>query len=88
LLPNGRESSVFVLHPDVEDLGEDRWIESALRIVGNRQFHAQRAREVMAETHAAHLGSTAAALAAGKPSFDVLYDPNRLTSEVREQINA
>lgn len=83
--PNVRGSQIFLLNKQMDDLAEDRWVENALEITGLREFHAQRCRQTMIDTREAHLGSTAAALANGKPSFDVMYDPARLNHfEVRD----
>ncbi len=72
--PTAGGISVFVIHPQLEELSEKRWLPIANDVTGV-EIDAGKCAAAMRDLRAKFLRSSAEALAKGKPVFTLQFDP-------------
>ena len=81
---DGRPSSLFVIHPQVEQQSERAWVEQALEISRLADINVARCLQLMREYRRAHLLRTARDLVNDQKFFDAKYDPASMRIAVEE----
>ncbi len=80
---DGVQTSAYVLHPQMEQLSEDEWVENALEISGLPNVNLVRYRQLMRDYRRAHMLRTARDLVTTQPTYDAKYDPATLKIEMK-----
>ncbi len=75
-------TSFFPIHPQVEEFSEREWLRIMERITGVRNLDQQQVAGRMRRMRGDFLGASARVLARGKPTYNIVADPDRRTLEI------